>query len=371
MERPSSQPQETTENGRGLGEKIFKFLEKTGFIDIRRSDEKFEQWLQGSNFESCAEIVDRLNGIVRGQSIAERAKGYSHMEVRGDDSLYLSPPVEIKGLLLKEVFEALKRIPNNDDRAALIYYSFLAIHPYSDGNGRTARLLSEIISTSGKTLSEGRLKVLTDHGDNAHSPKARRAFSEKLVEPEDANYYFKRELAKDLFGEEFFNKYGRISASSDIQANDKWYASDYHYEYQLPAQAQFEFSKSEQAGLTGILNEMDESLLPFVSLTLAKFFSEKGRLYDFVSGEESLHSNTAAPEDINKKNLILDGSRIQTFLETATLEELHRLMEINTEIKMNYIRQMIDVFENPEKHQTQTETNERIAVKEAFSGSIK
>jgi len=75
----------------------------------------------------------------------------------------LPPSFEQKEGLMREVFEAFKQIPDNEDRALLIYYAIQAIHPYSEGNGRTGRLLHEIISGDSGELTEVKLSKLLDH----------------------------------------------------------------------------------------------------------------------------------------------------------------------------------------------------------------
>ncbi len=75
----------------------------------------------------------------------------------GDQCIFLAPPKESVPKLMNELFTWMKE--NNNEVHPLIlssifHYEFLFIHPFSDGNGRTARLWQNIILANFKEIFE-------------------------------------------------------------------------------------------------------------------------------------------------------------------------------------------------------------------------
>lgn len=165
----SDLPQEKQEQAEELktGEMVFNFLDKTGFLDIRKSDEKFKEWVQKISYKDYSEYLTRLNGILREIPIKQRSVDGNFVElgfgVAGDEISYLPPATEEKDTLMRETFDVLQHISDSEDRALLAYYSIQAIHPYNDGNGRTGRLIHELFSEKGKKLNKESLSDLLDH----------------------------------------------------------------------------------------------------------------------------------------------------------------------------------------------------------------
>ncbi len=107
------------------GEKVYNFLSKIGFLEIRKSDEKFNEWIQNLSFEDFLSHLTRLNGIIRENSTKNRSIDGQNVVVSlgAGGVAYLPPYKEQKDKLMKDSFDALKYISNNEDRATLLYYS--------------------------------------------------------------------------------------------------------------------------------------------------------------------------------------------------------------------------------------------------------
>lgn len=73
--------------------------------------------------------------------------------------------------------------------AALAHYQFATIHPYYDGNGRTARLLATLVLYQGGYDLKGLFSLEEYYAQNLH------AYYEAISRGEHHNYYFGRENA--------------------------------------------------------------------------------------------------------------------------------------------------------------------------------
>lgn len=337
------------------GKRVFEFLDRTKFLDVRKSDEQFDEWLQKLSYEDYMTYLTRLNGILREVPIKKRAVDGSGVEISfgimGETS-YLPPTAEQKNSLMRESFEALKQIPDNKDRALLTYYTLQAIHPYSDGNGRTGRLLHEIISENGKDLTEEKLSELLDHDKKGHSGngKGRDVFTEKVLEPKKAYSYINREVAKDILGSNFLDEYGEIYYSGMVGVGN------------VPEN--INISKQEKEVAEKIIGENEVDNFSFSGLTILKLLQENGKLehcrYEIT---RPVNDSNAILEDIGKKVLAIDNDKFEIGL---TSDGIKRLIEIHRDIKIRFIREIIDIFKNPDKHQIKDKDDKNVPIKNAF-----
>ncbi len=360
LPQPTS-PQEKLESAiekLETGKKVFEFLERIKFLDIRKSDEHFDEWLQNLSYEDYTNYLTRLNGILREVPIKNRAVDGDGVEVSfgitGDIS-YLPPATEQKDSLMRENFDALKQIPNNEDRALLTYYALQAIHPYADGNGRTGRLLYEIISEDGKELTEEKLSELLDHDKEGHggTGKGRDVFAEKVLDANSAYYYINREVAKEVLGEDFVQENGSIFVAAAVGVG---FVSE-TVKQKLPPK--------ESALVEKILGEGNVSHFPFRGIVLAKLIQEKPELgkYLYQATFKLDEMRAVVPDDYGKKPFAIDGEEI---MPNLTEDDARRLIEIHKEVKTKFIESMIDIFTNPENHKIKTKEGESVAIKNVF-----
>ena len=83
------------------GEKVFNFLNKIGFSEVRKSEEEFNKWIDGLSYEDFLNYVNRLNGIIREKSINKRFVDGRGVEVASSlhGIAYLPPyPKQKEGL---------------------------------------------------------------------------------------------------------------------------------------------------------------------------------------------------------------------------------------------------------------------------------
>lgn len=84
------------------------------------------------------ESIEKESGVYR-----KHAEGV----LSGSDVIFIAPPHELVPQLMKDLFEWLK---NDNDvplliKSCIFHYEFVFIHPFSDGNGRIARLWQNVL----------------------------------------------------------------------------------------------------------------------------------------------------------------------------------------------------------------------------------
>ena len=100
----------------------------------------------------------RAHGILTHLIDEESGKYRNHGEgvFDGEKVIFLAPPENMVPSLMKDLFEWLK----NDKETPLLikscvfHYGFVFIHPFSDGNGRMARLWQNLVLTKWNNLFE-------------------------------------------------------------------------------------------------------------------------------------------------------------------------------------------------------------------------
>lgn len=135
-----------------------KFLEKIDLQNIVEDPEKKNEFIQKISFDEFKDFLLRIDGIQKNIPTSKRAYnagedviGMAQIKDKDGAVMYCPPSVLDKMILLNEAFNALKRMNSKgkiEDSAIMIGCAINAIHPFEDGNGRTARIISMIVASS-------------------------------------------------------------------------------------------------------------------------------------------------------------------------------------------------------------------------------
>jgi Fic family protein len=108
---------------------------------------RFIETLVEKNDSITEEDILKLHGLIL-HEIEEYAGRYRKSGVRVAGAYFQPPRSSEISKLMSELIEWLKKNIEElspIEQAALFHYKFVKIHPFSDGNGRTARLLMNLI----------------------------------------------------------------------------------------------------------------------------------------------------------------------------------------------------------------------------------
>ncbi len=104
--------------------------------------------------------LKKMHGILTNLTVEESGKFRTHNEGVFDEDgncIHVCPPPEQVDGLMKQLFSFMK---NNKDNihplilSSIFHYEFVFIHPFSDGNGRTARLWQNVILANWEDIFE-------------------------------------------------------------------------------------------------------------------------------------------------------------------------------------------------------------------------
>ncbi|MFC1644599.1 Fic family protein [Patescibacteria group bacterium] len=155
--------QKEEERERVVGsEKLEKFLEK--IIDVKdlENPDFFMDILGQVDYSQFMAHLERINGIIKQIPIANRDSFDSESKIVSsfmmtEGSAEIVPPrKEMRVIIMEEAFNRAKEISLGDDEnkkkivSRLIFNAIIYLHPFKDGNGRTARALYKLLSLEGK-----------------------------------------------------------------------------------------------------------------------------------------------------------------------------------------------------------------------------
>ena len=105
------------------------------------------------------EDLKKIHGVMTNNILRESGEFRSGEEgvFNGDECIFMAPPAKFVPQLVSELFDWMKKNHNQVHpliMSCIFHYEFVFIHPFSDGNGRMARLWQTDILSKWKTIFE-------------------------------------------------------------------------------------------------------------------------------------------------------------------------------------------------------------------------
>lgn len=127
--------------------------------EIEEVKNAYEAYNKINEFDGFSESDLKIaHSILTNLLLDKPGKYRNHAEgvFDGENVIFIAPPADLVPGLMYDLFDWLK---NDKETPMLIkscvfHYEFVYIHPFSDGNGRTARLWQNVLLTSWKPIFE-------------------------------------------------------------------------------------------------------------------------------------------------------------------------------------------------------------------------
>lgn len=105
------------------------------------------------------EDLKKIHGVMTNNILRESGEFRSGEEgvFNGEECIFMAPPSKFVPQLVSELFDWMKKNHNQVHpliMSCIFHYEFVFIHPFSDGNGRMARLWQTAILSKWKTIFE-------------------------------------------------------------------------------------------------------------------------------------------------------------------------------------------------------------------------
>ena len=121
-------------------DRIRQFLESNNYYNMYENPDLFEKYIQGLTTDDVMNIAISLNQMLRNK---ENEDVISNNMIAGE---LTAPTSDVRSVIIENLLDTLKSMNDNKLRAELVYYTLIDLHMFSDGNGRTARLMYGLIS---------------------------------------------------------------------------------------------------------------------------------------------------------------------------------------------------------------------------------
>ncbi len=325
-------------------EKLFKFLERIGFVDSMKDPVQFKEWLENLTFEEFQEHLIRINGIIREIPISKREIDGSKVLVGSEMGIEFLPPEDAdKNELLKDVFEKLKHIPNIQDQGLLLYLSIQYLHLFKDGNGRLGRLLYYITRKIQKSsnLDIVEMRELLSH--DGETGKGREIFYDEVIPPPHITNIVNQVAVKDFLSEEFLQVYSRpfsgLEAGYIIENNN--------------------LSPELKQVLEKIVDEAGGKF-SFRDIIMVKYMENHNLLEKYKDKPDK----TRMDEKMGALQKTVYTYEAEHLLSNLSEVEANEMVEIGRNVKKQFILKMVDIIAYPEKYPA----GEQKTVKDLFYG---
>ncbi len=358
-------PQELSKKSLTPSEKISNFLEKT------HSFESFDKWFINTPNEKLIRYLTLFNDIIRQQPINQKEiDGINVAIIDGNQQIeYLPPKYEDKTTLLNQTIDAIKHLSSPTDQGLLAYYAIQNIHPFNEGNGRTARLIFTIFNRSSKEdFSLKKMKDIIEHqkeapnqnyedffeamfmrsfmgedyNNNQNLDKERENFSKKVLKPESVRSFVNQELCKFLFGENFLNHYHSISTTESPFTSLK-----------IPTKTTTSLNEDQKNRLSLIIPESGSVLnFPTNALIWLKLINNHPEFNNY------LIKNEPPSIEIDTNSLLSSNN--------LTDQHLLEIIDISNQIKRQSNTILIDFFVHPNQHTITKLNGQEVPIKDTF-----
>lgn len=130
---------------------------KQDIQEVKNAYEAYENMLKINPYS--IEDFKKIHGIMTFLTVERNGKFRNHSEgvYDGDICIFIAPPEDMVPKLMEQLFEWIKEVKDIVHPlilSSVFHYELLFIHPFSDGNGRMARIWQTAILSKWKEIFE-------------------------------------------------------------------------------------------------------------------------------------------------------------------------------------------------------------------------
>ena len=369
-------------------DRLQALLNKVGFSELKKDDKEFKSFIETTDKQDMHRYLSHINQKLREVSSKKRGFHDGRMVVAG----LISPNRETQTRVLDYEIDALAQMDNPRYRATSAYYMINDLHMFPDGNGRTSRVVFELLDSPEANISEQ--QQFFSHEDNRDQLGAAKhgAYefqkTKNIIITQDFNQLamlgYLEKINSDNEGDDIISEL-RDSLEARIKENSgnifKVYGGLQNYspgDTTIPALKNNEgFSSLDDEDKDRVCCALrdDLSRVSVSGLAMLKFYQEKGQQNEFL--ERTKKRNNYFNYDTWMINIDPDPKEKKFFghceCEDWSKEDFLHYAELAESIKEQVLKTSIDIFVNPDdykfsgKNIAEVATNAKVFYKEKES----
>ncbi len=278
------------------------------------------------------ELLTKLNKCLRCLDEEEvRVDGMS----AGD---MVAPTREVQDKVLEYLMNNMKRIKDNKSKAAVVYYTLLNLHMFSDGNGRTSRFMYDLMSGD---LNEVNIAYYFHKDSNCISEEKNQLEDDKgILDISIVNRIPDEILAKqlDFIPDGMLELYPWITVGHTVSSPDT--------DKIIPEEVLKQLSEQEIRNLDLILSDGYGVYLCTSGLAMLYVIQKKGQLNQWLEhNQDDAKQGIAVPGRFNI-SIYRHPERIANW----NVEDFRDVINMGNAIKYAKLKSIIDVFVSPEQY---------------------
>lgn len=288
--------------------------------------------------DELLELLTKLNRCLR--CLDESENVIEENMMAGD---LVSPTHEVQMKVLEYLTQNISKVQDKKARAAMVYYTLLNLHMFSDGNGRTSRFVYDLISGD---LSEERISYYFHKNSNYVEEQINNLEDSKGI----LDIYWVNQIPDDLLRSQL------SFIPKDILEKYNWITvghtdSSPTTESIIPKSVLEQLSKKEIKDLDKILLDgYGQSLAPS-GLAMLYVSNKRGELSEWIN------INDRKAREAEKVGLTGMANRLNFSIYSNpgmiadwTSDDFREVINVGNAVKYARLKCLIDVFVEPEKY---------------------
>ena len=317
-------------------DRIRQFLESNNYYDMYENPDLFEKYIQGLTTDDVMNIAISLNQMLRNK---ENEDVISNNMIAGE---LTAPTSDVRSVIIENLLDTLKSMSDNKLRAELVYYTLIDLHMFSDGNGRTARLMYGLIS--GKI--EGEEWYM--HSDNSmHRYHGDFCSYQGMADESEINHMANQEFSK--FVEQYKIQYPLLSNKKIYRT----YVSATHGEPMPIDEIMSEDIKNElsdeEKNKIGIILSDNEGYYSIAGLTMLIITAANGQIDEWIRRNEENVENafeSGYGEEWMRSRLSFNLIKNKDLLVKWKIEEWKEVIQIGNRLKCMQFDNLNQIYSN-------------------------
>jgi len=314
-------------------------INQARYYEIIRDDRKLDEFIKNLSIDEFKKLLIQLNCFVRGISEDEGGFHGGYMYA----GQLISPDRETQNEVLELSLKVLKDMRGRKERAAYMYYLINNLHLFSDGNGRTSRLVYDMLSNRDFSFQTDEVYTHNEKGF-----KKIGCFEEKrgIAPIRRFNAILGEQLYKEVLGATGLDS-GQLEQFNNIVT---YIQSDLGPEYNeayIPEEVRKELS-TEEIDLIGKCLCDNNSTYSIGGLTMLILSAQKGRLAEVLAINAEDAKKAAMPELRNPRLIFKitysDEDLAQRIFEGWTKEDYLNAIEVAKALKKGMYLCGIKIF---------------------------